>query len=193
MISVIPESPGRRQRIRSAKVCPLSLSQKNWTEVKTPTRSRGSNSMFECRKGLRSNPPGNRYAIRKLLQRTGWIEPTAQRQLFSPTEAAGANPKLSAFCVSSESASPITRDADPADRRGDRLLVYLGLVEDAPPLFGSAEDLSRAGVLLAVPALLATGIFGCAQKIYGNLSTTTILHCPARRLPSRGYSPSAEP
>lgn len=81
----------------------------------------------------------------------------------------GANPKLSAFCVSSESASPISGDADPADRRGDRLLAYLGLLEDAPPLFGSAEDLSRAGVLLAVPALLATGIFGCAQKIYGNL------------------------
>jgi prepilin-type processing-associated H-X9-DG protein len=54
-------------------------------------------------------------------------------------------------------------------RRGDRLLAYLGLLEDAPPLFGSAKDLSRAGVLLAVPALMATGIFDCAQKIYGSL------------------------
>jgi prepilin-type processing-associated H-X9-DG protein len=108
-------------------------------------------------------------AIRKLLPRMGWIEPTAQTELFSPTKAPGANPKLSAFCVASELAPPVTQDADPADRRGDRLLAYLGLLEDAPPLFGSAKDLSRAGVLLAVPALMATGIFDCAQKIYGSL------------------------
>jgi len=108
-------------------------------------------------------------AIRKLLPRMGWIEPTAQTELFSPTKAPGANPKLSAFCVASEWAPPVTQDADPADRCGDRLLAYLGLLEDAPPLFGSAKDLSRAGVLLAVPALMATGIFDCAQKIYGSL------------------------
>ena len=96
-------------------------------------------------------------AIRKLLQRIGWSESTAQSELFSPTEAPGANPKLSAFCAAAELASPVTQDANPADRRGDRLLAYLGLLEDAPPLFGSAKDLSRAGVLLAVPALMASG------------------------------------
>ena len=108
-------------------------------------------------------------AIRKLLQRIGWSEPTAQTELFSPTKVPGANPKRSAFCAAAELASVVTQDANPADRRGDRLLAYLGLLEDAPPLFGSAKDLSRAGVLLAVPALTATGIFDCAQKIYSSL------------------------
>jgi hypothetical protein len=51
----------------------------------------------------------------------------------------------------------------------DRLLARLGLLEDAPPLFGSATAVPRAGVLLAVPALVASGVFECAQKIYGSL------------------------
>jgi len=37
----------------------------------------------------------------------------------------------------------LSRDADPADRRTDRLLARLGLLEDAPPLFGPAADLAR--------------------------------------------------
>lgn len=60
-------------------------------------------------------------------------------------------------------------DTDPADRRGDRLLAYLGLLEDAPPLFGSGRDVPRAGVLLALPALIASGVFECAQATYGSL------------------------
>ncbi len=51
----------------------------------------------------------------------------------------------------------------------DRLLARLGLLEDAPPLFGSATAVPRAGVLLALPVLVASGVFECAQKIYGSL------------------------
>src|SRR6266705_4067331 len=42
-------------------------------------------------------------------------------------------------------------------------------MEDAPPLFGSAAAVPRAGVLLAPPALVASGVFACAQKIYGSI------------------------
>jgi hypothetical protein len=45
----------------------------------------------------------------------------------------------------------------------------LGLLEDAPPLFGPAQAVPRAGVLLALPVLVVSGAFECAQKIYGNL------------------------
>src|ERR1039458_1629772 len=55
------------------------------------------------------------------------------------------------------------------DRCGDRLLARLGLLEDAPPLFGSAAAVPRAGVLLALPVLIASGVFECAQRIYGSL------------------------
>jgi hypothetical protein len=49
------------------------------------------------------------------------------------------------------------------------LLAYLGLLDDAPPLFGSAAAVPRAGVLFSLPVLVASGVFECAQKIYGSL------------------------
>ena len=55
------------------------------------------------------------------------------------------------------------------NRSGDRLLACLGLLEDAAPLFGSQTNVPRAGVLLAVPALVHSGVFECAQQIYGSL------------------------
>ena len=36
----------------------------------------------------------------------------------------------------------------------DRLLAALGLLDDALPLFAPVQNLPRAGVLLAVPALV---------------------------------------
>ena len=56
-----------------------------------------------------------------------------------------------------------------ADRRNDRLLAYLGLLDDAAPLFSSGANVPRAGVLLALPALVAGGVFECAQATYGSL------------------------
>jgi transposase len=129
-------------------------------------------------------------AIRKLLRRMGWTEPDPEPSLFALAEDTTANPKLSAFSVSgtpqptgqagkganpklsaidSTAAVPCTRDTDPADRSGDRLLAYLGLLDDAAPLFGSRPSVPRAGVLLALPPLVHSGVFACAQEIYGSL------------------------
>lgn len=131
----------------------------------------------------------NEKAIRKLLRRLGWkTTPPAQSQLAleataepnlsvvanrtaSPTVAVSAkraDSNLSAFCSPGER-SVASHDIDPSDRCADRLLARLGLLEDAPPLFGSATAVSRAGVLLALPVLVASGVFECAQKIYGSL------------------------
>jgi len=131
-------------------------------------------------------------AIRKVLRRLGWKEPHRQLDLLpleevppaNPnlsafTSAAGlpqlsiieqgANPNLSAFCSTAKESSAVSLDSDPSHRRADRLLARLGLLEDAPPMFGSATAIPRAGVLLALPVLVASGVFDCAQKIYGNL------------------------
>jgi hypothetical protein len=51
----------------------------------------------------------------------------------------------------------------------DRLLAALGLLDDALPLFAAAQNLPRAGVLLAIPALVASGLLSAAEKIYGSL------------------------
>jgi len=128
-------------------------------------------------------------AVRKTLRRLGWeITPPVQAQLpligaaatpadSSPAQplcppaspAPGGNPKLSAFCSKGQASPPTSQDTDPTNRGIDRLLARLGLLEDAPPLFGSATAVPRAGVLLAVPVLVVSGVFECAQKIYGSL------------------------
>src|SRR5947207_7953835 len=128
-------------------------------------------------------------AVRKLLRRLGWkAKPPIQTEL-SFSEQATAHPKLSAFtaaavatdsapgahpslstCRSADEKQLVTsHDTDPSDRCADRLLARLGLLEDAPPLFGSAAAVPRAGGLLALPVMIASGVFKCAQKIYGSL------------------------
>jgi hypothetical protein len=58
-------------------------------------------------------------------------------------------------------------DDDPMDRRWDRLLAYFGLIDDAAPMFQDAPAVPRAGVLLALPALLATGLLDAAREVWG--------------------------
>jgi transposase len=128
-------------------------------------------------------------AIRKTLRRLGWKpEPLAQVELplGLPSAAAtkatpalpsssrgsprsGEDPNLSAFPATAESPPARSLDTDPSNRRGDRLLAYLGLLDDAAPLFGSGSAVPWAGVLLALPALVQSGIFECAKKIYGSI------------------------
>ena len=119
-------------------------------------------------------------AVRKTLRRLGWKPDSAVQEelpLLAPqtpdsrlAPGATSDPKLSAFSVVAPENSPSQSvDTDPTDRRGDRLLARLGLLEDAAPLFGTSPNVSRAGVLLAVPALVASGLFDCAQKVYGSL------------------------
>ncbi len=64
---------------------------------------------------------------------------------------------------------PVSFDTDPSDRRIDRVLAYLGLLDDAAPLFRSGTHVPRAGVLLAVPALVDSDAFTIARKIYGSI------------------------
>ena len=108
-------------------------------------------------------------AVRKLLLRMGWREPVRQSELFPLQESPISNSKLSAFSNIAKEAPAISGDTDPRDRSADRLLARLGLLQDASPLFGSAASVARAGVLLALPVLVASGVFECAQRIYGDL------------------------
>jgi transposase len=130
-------------------------------------------------------------AIRKLLRRLGWkAAPPVQTELLLADMASAhpnlsasasvalpsppmpkqqaAHPNVSAFSSTVPAAS-VSWDTDPNNRCADRLLARLGLLEDAPPLFGCATSVPRAGVLLALPVLVASGVFECAQKIYGSL------------------------
>ena len=129
-------------------------------------------------------------AIRKLLRRLGCKDPApVQPELAlhgagpaDPNRSAGSaaattppalqparggDPNLSAF--GSTAVPAATLDTDPSDRWNDRLMASLGLLDDAAPLFGTRTDVARAGVLLALPPLIASGVFACAETIYGSL------------------------
>ena len=131
-------------------------------------------------------------AIRKRLRRLGWqpqTEPAALGLLFeqdttgdaSPTSEVSENtidiPKGAAAAAAErrggthEGIEPasVSRDPNPLDRSMDRLLAAMGLIEDAAPVFAPAESLPRAGVLLAIPALVASDVLPVARQIYGSI------------------------
>jgi len=127
-------------------------------------------------------------AVRKVLRRIGWTEP-APIQAQPP--GGGADPKLSAFPIEGPPSPPIlapsasdptlsafvssdlplvpSMDNDPADRRFDRIMACVGLLDDAAPLFRPGTAIPGAGVLLALPALAASGIIECAREVYGSI------------------------
>lgn len=87
-----------------------------------------------------------------------------------PADGLPADPKLSAPVGEPDPASALfSLDGDPADRSGDRLLARLGLLEDAAPLFGTSTQVPGLGVLLAIPALVDSGVLAVAREIYGCL------------------------
>ena len=130
--------------------------------------------------------------IRKRLRRLGWqpqTEPAASGLLFEqdstgdaspPSETSGNTidiPKGAAAAAAErrggthEGIAPasVSRDFNPLDRSMDRLLAAMGLIEDAAPVFAPAESLPRAGVLLAIPALVASDVLPVARQIYGSI------------------------
>jgi DNA-binding CsgD family transcriptional regulator len=130
-------------------------------------------------------------AVRKLLKRLGFPErspeqlrlpgsvpdgdpnlsalPAAAAPTGPETLPSPGDPTLSAAGAPDDEPIPVSFDSDPADRRVDRLLAYLGVLEDAAPLFRSGPRVPHAGVLLALPALVASGVFSSARQIYGSL------------------------
>jgi DNA-binding CsgD family transcriptional regulator len=127
-------------------------------------------------------------AVRKSLRRLGW-QPCPEPCLSFPQEENGAQAKQSIVSASkliealpaavaqpprkiaqlqTDSAAK-SLDANPLNRSMDRLLAAMGLLDDAPPLFAPTRSLPRAGVLLAIPMLVASGLLATAEKIYGSL------------------------
>jgi len=124
--------------------------------------------------------------IRKILRRLGW-QPAPEAALpLLPQADAPAKPVTISDSSADQISLPVpppplqreepggkpaaqSFDQNPLDRSMDRLWAALGLLDDALPLFATAQNLPRAGVLLAIPALVASGLLSAAEKIYGSL------------------------
>jgi hypothetical protein len=57
----------------------------------------------------------------------------------------------------------------PADRDAERAAARWGKLPHAEPVFAPAARVPLAGLLLAVPALEATGLLSCATQVFGSL------------------------
>src|SRR5271167_2558565 len=60
-------------------------------------------------------------------------------------------------------------DGDASDRSFDRQLAHLGLLDDAAPLFRAGSSVPAAGVLIALPCLLESGLLRISRKLYGEI------------------------
>jgi transposase len=68
-----------------------------------------------------------------------------------------------------KSAMEIPVLADPVPRGDERVLARFGLLESAPPVFTPCARAPLVGLLLALPALAATGLLDTAHEVYGAL------------------------
>jgi len=99
-------------------------------------------------------------------------KPSSVAQELPVTEPAGAvqdttEPQAVAVEPITAGQAGVMAGIDPWDRTADRVYARLGLLSEAPPQFGDCENVAGLGVLLALPALMATGIFDVAAKVYG--------------------------
>ena len=71
--------------------------------------------------------------------------------------------------VNDDEPVPMSLDRDASDRTVDRQLAYLGLLDDAAPLFREGSSVPDLGVLLALPCLVESGLFRISRKLYGDM------------------------
>lgn len=134
-------------------------------------------------------------AIRRALQRAGLAAtPKAQLELPVPAAAAPSAPATEGAvaevsepesahaaptrAAAEEETSPAAEPTfpaegqtgvlagDPWNRTVDRLFARLGLLSEAQPQFGRCENVLGLGALLAMPSLVASGLFDVAAKMY---------------------------
>jgi len=64
---------------------------------------------------------------------------------------------------------PMSLDRDASDRSLDRQMAYLGLLDDAAPIFCDGAQVPGVGALLAIPFLVHSGVLRIARKLYGEI------------------------
>src|ERR1700738_2619880 len=88
----------------------------------------------------------------------------ADRATSSAEDRAGDRDPITASADDGEPVS-MSLDRDASDRTFDRQLAYLGLLDDAAPLFREGSSVPGVGVLLALPWLVESGLFRIGRKL----------------------------
>lgn len=90
-----------------------------------------------------------------------------RRKLTGPVPASAHSPTSTPRRRSDEDAACAGGVA--TRREAERALAPTGLLVEAPSQFEAAESVAKAGVLVALPALLGQGLLEVGQQIYGSL------------------------
>ena len=153
-------------------------------------------------KGLTHMAIGSRLGlkedtVRKALKRMGWSKPKIAKQIdlaaeqkickvdlvdtrpseqisseINATPMAGADAGLQEIVKNPSVFEQVSFDPDPSNRVVDRALARAGLLQDAAPIFRSGSNIAYVGVLIAIPALIESGVFTAARNIYGGLGAS---------------------
>jgi transposase len=121
-------------------------------------------------------------SYRKIATATG-VSYTSVRRVCTPAAtgpADGSDHDVEHNMGPDSDATAATEDADPAgdelpvlpppaDRDAERAAARFGKLPHADPVFAPAARVPLAGLLLAIPALEATGLLSCATTVFGCL------------------------
>ena len=105
-------------------------------------------------------------SLRAIAAAVGVSTNTVQRALAAP-EPEEASPAPAARPEAAAVELPVLPPA--ADRCGERAAARWGQLTAAEPVFAPAARVPLAGLLLAIPALEATGLLPCATTVFGCL------------------------
>lgn len=106
-------------------------------------------------------------SLRTIAKAVG-VSAASVRRVLPKAEPAPANTEPAAKAEPDQEADlPVL--PDPADRAGERHAARWGQLSAAPPVFAPAARVPLAGLLLAIPALQATGLLSCAATVFGAL------------------------
>lgn len=184
MVALMPKKRGPKDgsKVNQAKTRRIiALKEKGLTNV-----------AIGCRLGLKED------TVRKALKRAGWSQPKAAKQIelvmeqklcdiADPVDAGSSEQISSAIpesAVVEADAEPheivkdlsepeqVSHDPDPSNRVVDRALARVGLLQDAVPVFRNGSNIAGVGVLVSIPALIASGVFTAARRIYGDLGAS---------------------
>ena len=141
----------------------LGVSEKAIRKLVGPSKSADSAQLaFAGMTAAAGTPPPTRMPSAKS---TG---DDADRATPSAQDRAGDHDPITASADDGEPV-PMSLDRDASDRTFDRQLAYLGLLNDAAPLFCAGSSVPGVGVLLALPCLVESGLFRIGRKLYGEI------------------------
>jgi transposase len=97
------------------------------------------------------------------------ITPAAEKPATKAMPSATRDPITAPEAANDVEPVPMSLDSDADDRTFDRQLAYLGLLDDAAPLFREGSSVPGVGVLLALPCLVESGLFRISRKLFGEI------------------------